>query len=239
MEQEIKLSVIIPAYNEEKRLGSTLEQITAFLAKKPFVSEVIVADDGSRDRSAALAREKLRGIRHQVLEAPVNQGKGSAVQRGMLAAKGKYRLFSDADLSTPIEETDRFLKYLDEGYEVVIGSRALSGSNVVVSQNRMRETMGRIFNAFAQLLAIRGIQDSQCGFKAFTAKAAEDLFRRQKLRGFSFDAEIVFLSQSRGYRLLETPVTWRNSVQSRVRLLRDPFHMFYDLLKIRWLHRND
>ena len=236
---EIKLSIIIPAYNEEKRLGLTLEKITAFLKKQPFASEVIVADDGSRDRSAALAREKLEGFQHQVLETPANEGKGSAVRRGMLAACGKYRLFTDADLSTPIEEAPRFLKFLEEGYDAVIGSRGLSNSNVEVPQNALREAMGRIFNVFARLLAFRGIRDSQCGFKAFTAKAAEDLFRRQKLNGFSFDVEIVFLAQRRGYKLLETPVTWRNSEQSRVKLLSDPFAMFLDLLKIRWLHRHD
>ncbi len=237
---EIKLSVVIPAYNEEKRLGATLEQITAFLKKQPFASEIIVADDGSRDGSVALAREKLQGVPHsQVLETPVNQGKGGAVRRGMLAARGAYRLFTDADLSTPIEETERFLKFLAEGYDVVIGSRALSASNVEVRQNALREAMGRVFNFCARLLAFRGIHDSQCGFKAFTAKAAEDLFPRQQLNGFSFDVELVFLAQRRGWRLLETPVTWRNSEQSRVRLLSDPLAMFFDLLKIRWLHRHD
>lgn len=235
----VHLSVIIPAYNEALRLGPSLEKITAYLRKQSYSSEVLVSDDGSSDETVHIARQKLGNFPHRILEGQPNRGKGDAVQRGMLAAQGDYRLFSDADLSTPIEETGRMLEALSKGYDVVIGSRALSGSNVTVHQNFLRESMGRIFNGFARLLAFRDIQDSQCGFKAFTKAAAHDLFSRQKLPGFSFDVEIVYLAQRLGYKLLELPVTWTNSEQSRVRLLRDPLLMFADLLKIRWLHRHD
>jgi len=236
---ETFLSVVVPAYNEEKRLGASLISIVDFLKKQPYSWEVIVADDGSTDATVSVAREKLSGYPHQILTTTHNQGKGNAVKRGMLAAEGLFRLFTDADLSTPIEETDLFLEKLKAGSDVVIGSRALAGSKVLVHQNLVRESMGRIFNAFAKFFAFHDIEDSQCGFKAFTAKAADDLFKLQKLPGFSFDVEIVFLAQRRGYRLLEVPVTWRNSEQSRVRLLSDPLLMFWDLLKIRWIHRND
>jgi dolichyl-phosphate beta-glucosyltransferase len=233
------LSVIVPAYNEEKRIGPSLDSITSYLKRQSYSWEVIVADDGSSDATIQVSEQKLKGLPHKILKTAANGGKGSAVKRGMLAAVGEYRLFTDADLSTPIEEVSRVLKELQSGYDAVIGSRALSDSNVLVHQNFIRESMGRIFNGCARLLAFRGIHDSQCGFKAFNAKAAIDLFTLQKLPGFSFDVEIVFLSQHRGYRLLEIPVTWRNSEQSRVRLLRDPLLMFWDLLKIRWIHRND
>ncbi len=239
MTMNIFLSVIMPAYNEEKRIGPSLSSVVEYLKTQDYVWEVIVADDGSQDGTVQVARQQLEGYPHRILTVHKNGGKGSAVKRGMLAAGGKYRLFTDADLSTPIEETARFLKELESGNDVVIGSRALSSSNVVVHQNFLRETMGRIFNVCARLLAFRDIQDSQCGFKAFSARAAEKLFSLQKLPGFSFDVEIVFLAQRCGYRLLEIPVTWRNSEQSRVRLLSDPLLMFWDLLKIRWIHRND
>jgi len=235
----IFLSVIVPAYNEEKRIGPSLDAITGYLKKQSYSWEVIVADDGSQDTTIQVSEQKMKGFPHKILKAAANGGKGSAVKRGMLAAEGTYRLFTDADLSTPIEETARVLRELDSGFDVVIGSRALSDSNVVVHQNFIRESMGRVFNGCARLLAFRGIHDSQCGFKAFTAQAAIDLFTLQKLPGFSFDVEIVFLAQRRDYRLLEIPVTWHNSEQSRVRLLRDPLLMFWDLLKIRWIHRND
>ncbi len=234
----IYLSIIVPAYNEAQRIGPSLDQIIAFLRAQTYSSEILVADDGSTDATVQIALERLKGFPHQILRTSVNQGKGSAVKRGMLAASGKYCLFTDADLSTPIEETKKFLKQLEDGYDVVIGSRGLSGSNVVVHQNFLRESMGRIFNGFARILAFQGIEDSQCGFKAFSQKAAKDLFSRQKLLGFSFDVEIVYLAQRLGYRLLELPVTWRNSAQSRVRLFRDPLYMFCDLLKIRWIHRS-
>ncbi len=233
------LSVVIPAYNEEKRIGASLESIANYLKKQTYSWEVLVADDGSTDGTIQVAEQKLKGLPHTILKAATNCGKGSAVKRGMLAAVGQYRLFTDADLSTPIEETERLLKELQSGYDTVIGSRALLDSKVIVHQNFVRESMGRVFNGCARLLAFRGIHDSQCGFKGFHAKAAVDLFGLQKLPGFSFDVEIVYLAQKRGYRLLEIPVTWCNSEQSRVRLLRDPLLMFWDLLKIRWIHRND
>ncbi len=230
------LSVVIPAYNEEKRLPRSLETVLGFLKKQPYASEIIVSDDGSQDRTVALAKDLLKGFPHQILITHRNLGKGHAVRQGMLAATGEYVLFTDADLSTPIEEVARFLARLEKDQDVVIASRDLPGSQVEIHQNFLRETMGKVFNRIACMFAFRGIRDSQCGFKCFRREAAQKLFTLQKLDGFSFDVEIVYLAQKLGLRLLELPVIWRNSAQSRVQVLRDPLMMFWDVLRIRRLH---
>jgi len=232
----VHLSVVIPAYNEEKRLPQSLATVMDFLKKQSYASEIIVSDDGSQDRTVAFARELLKGFPHQVLVTPRNRGKGHAVRQGMLAAMGAYVLFTDADLSTPIEEVSKFLEHLEKNQDVVIGSRALRGSQVEIHQNFLRETMGKVFNLVAQMWAFKGIHDSQCGFKCFRRETAQKIFSLQKLDGFSFDVEIVYLAQKLGFRLLELPVIWRNSAQSRVQVLRDPFVMFWDVLRIRRLH---
>lgn len=230
------LTIVIPAYNEEKRLPQSLKSVMDFLKKQPYTSEIIVSDDGSRDRTVALAGELLKGFPHRVLAVPENRGKGHAVRRGMLAATGDYVFFTDADLSTPIEEVMKFLVRLEKDQDAVIGSRALPDSQVEVHQNFLRETMGKVFNLIAQAWAFKGVRDSQCGFKGFRREAARKLFSLQKLDGFSFDVEIVYLAQKLGLRLLELPVTWRNSAPSRVQVLRDPLKMFWDVLRIRRLH---
>lgn len=235
---ETYLTIVIPAYNEESRIGESLKQIRHFLEMRPYASEIIVSDDGSSDKTVTIAKEALQGFPSKVLDTSKNCGKGAAVRRGMLQGSGKFIIFSDADLSTPIEEASGFLKALESGYDVVIGSRSISGANVETHQPFWREWMGRFFNCFARMLAFRQIQDSQCGFKGFRHEAAQDLFSRQKIDRFSFDAEIVFLSQRLGYKLLEKPVIWRDSPNSRVKLLSDPLNMFLDLLRIRWIHRS-
>jgi dolichyl-phosphate beta-glucosyltransferase len=219
------------------RIPGTLDFILAFLKKQPYETEVVICDDGSTDRTVKIASEKLRFSLSQILVNPKNAGKGDAVRRGMLAAKGQYLLFSDADLSTPIEEVRRFLKFLEAGDDIVIGSRALEDSKVEIHQSFHRELMGRIYNLIARALSFKGIMDSQCGFKCFKSAVAKDLFALQKISGFSFDAEILFLAQKKGYKIREEPVIWRNSSQSRVQLIKDPIAMFFDLLKIQWIHR--
>ena len=230
------LSVVIPAYNEEKRLPESLAAALEFLKNQSYTSEIIVSDDGSQDRTVAIAEEQLAGFPHQILVTPQNRGKGHAVRQGMLAAKGDYVLFTDADFSTPIGEATKFLAHLEKDQDVVIGSRALPDSQIEIHQNFLRETMGKVFNCLAQAWAFKGVHDSQCGFKAFRREAAHKLFNLQKLDGFSFDVEIVYLTQKLGYRLLELPVIWRNSAQSRVQVFRDPLMMFWDVLRIRSLH---
>ena len=230
------LSVIIPSFNEEKRLTSTLEQITAYLRKQRYASEVIVVDDGSRDRTIEVAEEKLTGFPHRILKQGLNQGKGTAVKRGMLEAQGEFLLFTDADLSTPIEEAELLIARLEKGFDIAVGSRALPESRVQIHQNFLRESMGKIFNRIARLMSFKKIQDSQCGFKCFRREAARNLFQAQKLKGFSFDAEILYLAQKKGYRIAEVGVTWRNSPHSRVHILKDSLRMLWDVVRIPWIH---
>ncbi|MBN1689189.1 MAG: glycosyltransferase family 2 protein [Candidatus Omnitrophica bacterium] len=239
MNSDLKLSVIIPAFNEEKRIQETLGRIVSFLHEQPYSSEVIVVDDGSTDATVQAARDKLNDFRHKILETPKNIGKGHAVRWGMLTGEGQYLLFCDADLSTPIEEVNRFMAAHEDGYDIVIASRGLKNSNVEVHQSALRETMGKVFNLCARTLVFRGIHDSQCGFKCFKHEVAKDLFEKQKILGFGFDAEIIYLAQRKGYRIFEAPVTWRNSPNSRVSIILDPIRMFLDLVRIRWLHRFD
>ena len=230
------LSVVIPAYNEEKRLPQSLAAALVFLKKQSYASEIIVSDDGSQDRTVATSEEILQGFPHQILTVPQNRGKGHAVRNGVLAATGSYVLFTDADFSTPIDEVTRFLERLEKDQDVVIGSRALPDSQVEIHQSFLRETMGKAFNFIAQAFAFKGVRDSQCGFKCFRRESAQKIFSLQKLDGFSFDVEIIFLVQKLGLRLLEFPVIWRNSAQSRVQVFRDPLLMFWDVLRIRKLH---
>lgn len=232
-----RLSIVIPSFNEEKRLAPTLEQIMAYLQKQKYASEILVVDDGSRDRTIEVAQEKLAGFPHRILTQGFNQGKGAAVKRGMLEAGGEYLLFTDADLSTPIEEVEFLILKLENGFDVAIGSRDLADSRVEIHQNFLRETMGKTFNRIARLVSFKKIRDSQCGFKCFRREAARDLFQAQKLKGFSFDAEILYLAQKKGYRIAEVPVTWRNSPHSRVRILEDSLRMLWDVIRIPWIHR--
>ena len=226
---EPDLSVVIPAFNEAGRLPRTLERVAAFLRAWGGSHEVLVADDGSTDETARKAREAGA----TVLRDERNRGKGHAVRRGMLAARGRRRLMTDADLSTPIEEVERFLAKMDEGFDVVIGSRALPGSHIEVHQPWYRENMGRVYNLFVRALALPGLHDTQCGFKLWSAPAARDAFTAARLDGFSFDVEALYLARKRGYRIAEVPVVWRNDAASRVGLGGGSL-AFPDLLKIRW-----
>ena len=220
------LSVVIPAFNEERRLPPTLEKIQRYLAGRPH--EILVVDDGSGDGTAE--RAAAAGV--QVLRNDGNRGKGYSVRRGMLAARGAHRLMTDADLSTPIEELDRLLRKMDEGYDVVIASRALPESNVEVRQPWYRENTGRLFNLCVRMLALPGLQDTQCGFKLFNADAAEQAFAAVRLDGFSFDVEALFVARRRGFRIAEVPVTWRNDEATRVDTFKGAV-AFVDLARIR------
>jgi dolichyl-phosphate beta-glucosyltransferase len=230
------LSIVIPAFNEAERLPRTLDRLAAHFAGRTD-HEVLVVDDGSRDDTAA--RAEAAGA--TVLRNEANRGKGYSVRRGMLAARGRRRLMTDADLSTPIEELGRLAARMDEGYDVVIGSRALPGSRIEVHQPWYRENMGRLFNLFVRTLVVPGIHDTQCGFKLFSAEAANAVFSAARLDGFSFDVEALFLAARRGCRIAEVPVLWRNDAASRVSLRRG-FLAFPDLLRIRlndWTGRYD
>jgi dolichyl-phosphate beta-glucosyltransferase len=225
------LSIVIPAYNEKLRLPATLAKIDTYLRAAHPDNEVVVVDDGSTDGTAEAAR--AAGISTlSVLDHAPNRGKGYAVRRGMLAARGARRLMTDADLSTPIEDLDRLSRALDAGADVAIGSRALETSNVILRQPWYREGMGRLFNVFVRLLVLPDLRDTQCGFKLFTAAAAEKAFLPARLDGFSFDVESLYIARRRGLRISEIGVTWRNDEATHVGWRRGG-EAFLDLLRIR------
>lgn len=197
---------------------------------------MVVVDDGSTDATVGVVEEFCRSHPAvRLLKNPGNRGKGYSVRHGMLEAKGDWILFSDADLSAPIEEMDRLLEAAEEqGAAVAIGSRALDRSLIAVHQSFFRETAGRVFNLFVQSLTGLRFRDTQCGFKLFEARAAREVFRRQRLERFGFDAEVLFIARRLGYRTVEVPVRWSHSEGTKVSMFGDSLNMFLDLLRIRW-----
>ncbi|MBI9113070.1 dolichyl-phosphate beta-glucosyltransferase [Maridesulfovibrio ferrireducens] len=242
-EENIYLSVVIPAYNEQERIADTLYTIKEFLSKQPYKSEIIVVDDGSRDWTTEVVKTvdiygsemKAQQV-SAIMENVKNVGKGFSVARGILRTCGKYILFSDADLSTPIEEINKLLPILEQGCEVVIGSRKMKESEVE-KKPFYRELMSIFFNSVVGLFAIRGIKDTQCGFKAFRSEAGKEIANRQKLYGFSFDVEQLFIARKLGYCIKEVPVKWSHAEGSTVDPIRDSIRMFIDVMRIRFLHR--
>jgi dolichyl-phosphate beta-glucosyltransferase len=235
--KDIFLSVVIPTYNKEMRIAATLDLVASYLAAKPFAAEIVVVDDGSSDLTAEKARASLYGrIASKVIRMERNLGKGASVRVGVLASSGAVVLFSDDDLSTPIEECDRLQAALDAGADVAIGSRALPGSVIRVRQRRPREWMGKAFNRLVRLLVLKGYRDTQCGFKAFRRKAALDVFSRLRTPGFAFDVEVLVLCRELGYRVAEVPVVWSDSRPSRLRIFKGSLGMLKELWRIRRLH---
>lgn len=230
------LSIVIPAHNEERRLPPSLEKIDAFLQTQPFDAEVIVVENGSTDRTVEVAEEYAREHPYvRVIKATV-RGKGLAVKEGMLVARGEYRFICDADLSMPIEEIVRFLPPNVNGHDVIIASREGKGANRV-GEPEHRHLMGRALNLIIKLAAVRGFEDTQCGFKMFNRRAAEDLFSVQQMVGIGFDVELIFIAKRRGYRILEVPITWYFDPDSRMRLIGDSLHILVEIWQIRrnWL----
>jgi dolichyl-phosphate beta-glucosyltransferase len=232
-----ELSVIIPVYNEEARLGVTLEDARVYLKKAGIHAEILVVDDGSQDGTVRLA-EKFAGrggMALRVLRHAVNRGKGAAVRTGALAAKGDVVLYMDADNATPLSEYGKFRPFLKRGVEVVVGSRAVDRSQVKVAQPFYRQALGRAANLLIQFLAVPGIWDTQCGFKAFSRRAAAGIFRLQTLERFGFDFELLFIAHQLGFSMREVPVQWSNAPHSKVRLS-DYAGTLRELLSIRWNH---
>lgn len=235
MDKVVHLSVVIPAFEEVARIGQTLEQVRAYLDDQEFDSEVVVVVDGGRDGTLTLVKAAMTGWPAlRVLESDVNRGKGYSVRRGMLEACGRYLLFSDADLSTPIAEVERLIAALEVGADIAIGSRTLAGSDVRVSQAWWRRSMGRMFNQIVRRVAVSGIRDTQCGFKCFRRDAARRLFALQRIRRFAFDVELLWLARRLGYRVAEVPVIWVNNASSRVNPVTDSFWMLVDLARLRY-----
>jgi dolichyl-phosphate beta-glucosyltransferase len=224
------LSVVIPAFNEARRLPTTLARVHAFLDARGGRYQVLVVDDGSSDGTAEVARAGPGPV--EVLRHAPNRGKGHAVRAGMLAAGGERRLMTDADLSTPIEELSRLEAELERGFDVAIGSRAVAGARIEVHQPLYREVVGRLFNRLVQLLLLPGLHDTQCGFKLWSAEAAKAAFAACRLDGFSFDVEALYVARRRGLRIAELPVTWRNDAATRVGL-GGGATAFLDLARIR------
>jgi dolichyl-phosphate beta-glucosyltransferase len=231
-----ELSIIIPAFNEEGRLQKSLEYIRSYLAQAPIVAEIIVVNDGSKDGTAALVenfRAQCPGLR--LISNETNRGKGYSVRRGMLEACGELALFTDADLSAPIEQADKLLAALREGgYDGAIGSRAVDRKMIEVHESVFRELAGIIFNRLVRLVTGVGFADTQCGFKAFRRERMRVVFEQQRTEGFGFDPEILFLARRHGLRITEIPVRWAHDPATKVHVFSDSIRMFVDLLTIRW-----
>ncbi len=234
------ISLIIPAYNEEMRIGKTLQDVHSYLSENYPKFEIIVVDDGSNDGTSDTIfnfMEKSKNV--QLVKNETNRGKGYSVKKGVLTSSGEIVVFSDADQSVPIYELPKFINLIKEGTDIVIASRAFPNSSVLRRQAIWRQTMGKVFNIFVRMAVFRGIKDTQCGFKCFKRESALDLFGRQKINGFAFDVEILYLARSRGYSIEQIPVTWINSPKSKVDPLYDSIAMLKDLFAIKHLHRGE
>jgi len=226
------LSIVIPAYNEALRIRSTVEKVRGYAASKPFPVELIVVDDGSTDRTREVATQfpEVRSLQNDR-----NRGKGFTVRHGALEARGRYVLFSDADLSTPIEEADRLLAAIESsGADAAVGSRALQRELIGVHQPWFREFAGRCFNLLVRLFTGLRLRDTQCGFKLFRRESTRRAFELQRVEGFGFDPELLFLIERLGGKVIEIPVRWNNNPATKVRFLRDAVRMCLDLIALRW-----
>lgn len=237
------LSIIIPAHNEELRLPGSLQRIDSFLGRQSYSFEVIVVENGSIDNTIGVVQEFASQHPYVRLMMVETRGKGLAVKAGMLAARGEYRFICDADLSMPIEEIAKFLPAdigageCTQRFDVAIGSREAPGA-VRYHEPWYRHFMGRVLNWIIKVLAVRGFEDTQCGFKMFHARAADDLFRVQTLSGIGFDIELLFVSRKRGYTILEVPINWYYSDESRMRLVEDSLAAVLEIFEIRRNWRN-
>lgn len=231
--EDRELSIVVPAHNEGWRLPDTLKTLLAFLASQSYKAEVIVVENGSTDDTVTVIQRMMVGNQNLRLITRHEAGKGGAVQAGVLEARGRAIFLCDADLSTPAAEIPRFLASLDNGYDIVLGSREGVGA-IRYGEPEYRHIMGRVFNKIVQVLAVPDIEDTQCGFKAFTGASANALFPRQTIQGWAFDVEILYLARKSGLRIAELPVEWRFNNDTKVKALRDTRVMLTDIIKIRF-----
>lgn len=228
-----ELSVVIPAFNEEKRLGRTLLEVDAYCRSRRLVAEIVVVNDGSSDGTGPLARAFAARQPVRVLDNPGNRGKGYSVRHGMQAARGREILFTDADLSAPISEVEKLRAALAQDADIAIGSRA-HRELIRARQSRFREMSGRLFNWLVVATLGLRFKDTQCGFKLFRREAAEAILPLQRVEGWGFDPEMLYLARRRGLRVVEVPVLWSHTEGAKIHVLRDGVRMFLDVLRIRW-----
>ena len=244
MSKQPYLSVIIPAFNEQSRIADSLYAIKEYLSEQPYRSEIIVVDDGSNDLTTEIVKfidiygkEVNEHDEGMLMENLKNVGKGYSIARGMMRASGEIVLFTDADLSTPITEIEKLLPQFEAGYDVVIGSRNLEDS-VVEKKPWYRDAMSLLFNAAVRLISVSGINDTQCGFKAYRREVAHRIAMRQRIYGFGFDVEHLYIAQKSGFKIKEVAVEWQHKEGSTVDPMIDSVTMFLDLIRIRWIHRS-
>lgn len=236
MEKTILFSIILPAYNEEKRLPDCIQKISAFIESHDDIPmEVLLIENGSKDRTFEMGCEYAEKYPWLKVIHEDIAGKGNAVRRGMLEAKGLYRMFADVDFSMPVEELIHFIPPAIPDYDVAIGSREVKGA-VRYNEPKIRHFTGRVFNLIVRILAVPGVHDTQCGFKSFSAKSAQELFSVQRINGWAFDAEILYIAQKYGYKIVEVPVQWYYDGNSKINVAKDSIKMFRELLQI---HQND
>lgn len=227
------LSVIIPAYNEEKRIAKTLQSVDAYLKKQSYDYEILVVNDGSRDKTAEVIREAAsRMASLRLIDNIANHGKGWVVRQGMLQAQGRICLFMDADNSTTIDQVANFLPYFEQGYDLVIGSRRMKGAVIAVKQPWTRDLLGGVFRLAVHAIVPVGVTDSQAGFKAFSRRAVEVIFPRQTISRWAFDVEILAMARKMGLKVKEAPIIWTNDTESHVKLS-GMVKMFFEVLGIR------
>jgi dolichyl-phosphate beta-glucosyltransferase len=233
--EPVTYSIILPAYNESARIAATLDKILAHASERGWNVEIIVVNDGSSDGTAAIVCQYAR--KHAVLrllENPGNRGKGFSVRNGMLHAKGDVLLFSDADLSSPIEEADKLFAAIVKGADIAIGSRWVDARLQIRRQPLYRRLFGRIFNLALRIILGLQFKDTQCGFKAFTRRSAQTIFPLQRIEHWGFDPELLYLAKKFGFIIREIPVAWSHREGTRIHPLRDGIHMFGELLRVRW-----
>lgn len=225
----------MPAYNEQDRIGPTLLRLSEYLGSQPYSWRVVVVSDGSKDATASIVQNFAQTHEgFELVDSQPNRGKGFVVRKGMIETEAEWLLFSDADLAAPIEEIEKLWKAVEKGAPIAIGSRPLKESRLEVRQPWYRELAGRTFNLAVQTLAVRGIKDTQCGFKLFRQDVARDVFTRCKLDGFGFDFEALMIARDLGYETIEVPIRWSHQEGSKVNMLRDGTRMLGELVKLRF-----
>jgi dolichyl-phosphate beta-glucosyltransferase len=231
------LSLVVPAYNEQNRIRDTLSKIAQYLNTTDWSYEIIAVDDGSTDNTYNLMVEAANELDNlRIVSYHPNRGKGYAVRQGVLASRGSYVAFSDADLSTPIDELSKLFAAIEKGYDIAIGSRTVKGAEIMVHQPLYRELGGKALNVIIRLLAVPGIRDTQCGFKLFTGEAARRIFELCFINGWSFDVEVLYIARRLGYRIAEIPVRWSHAEDSKIKPFRAGLQLLWDIVRIRTKH---